>query len=175
MSDQKEAVKLSVTVQKPTPYTFDLGLLLANDPNPLLLQGDLEDDLSATARDGAQALLNQLLSTCPISSTSSGVLLSLPPISTPLPREKVTCPIPLPYSPALFPCPSVPCSFLIPHPRALQANGPRPHLTAPTASQDRNHVGTIRAQEGHQSQDGGRATEDAVRRGDRRVDAEMGV
>jgi hypothetical protein len=90
MADPKERSKLPVTVTKPTPYTFDLGLLLANDPNPLLLQGNLEDDLSSTARDGAQALLNQLLSTCPITSTPSGVLLSLPPISTPLPREKVT-------------------------------------------------------------------------------------
>jgi Ribosome biogenesis regulatory protein (RRS1) len=81
---------LPVTVQKPTPYTFDLGLLLANDPNPLLLSSNLEESLSATARDGAQALLNQLLTTCPIASTDSGVLLSLPPIMTPLPREKVS-------------------------------------------------------------------------------------
>jgi regulator of ribosome biosynthesis len=80
---------LPVTVQKPTPYTFDLGLLLANDPNPLLLSPNAEESLSATARDGAQALLNQLLTTCPISSTEAGVLLSLPPITTALPREKV--------------------------------------------------------------------------------------
>jgi regulator of ribosome biosynthesis len=82
--------KLPVTVQKPTPYTFDLGLLLAQDPNPLHLttSESLEHDLACTARDGAQALLNQLLSTCPIASTPSGVLLSLPAISTPLPREK---------------------------------------------------------------------------------------
>jgi regulator of ribosome biosynthesis len=93
MADPKERSKLPVAVTKPTPYTFDLGLLLANDPNPLLLQGNLEDDLSATARDGAQALLNQLLSTCPITSTPSGVLLSLPAISTPLPREKVPTPL----------------------------------------------------------------------------------
>ncbi|PBP26428.1 ribosome biogenesis regulatory protein, partial [Diplocarpon rosae] len=49
---------------------------------------NLEDDLAATARDGAQALLNQLLSTCPIASTPNGVLLSLPEIETRLPREK---------------------------------------------------------------------------------------
>ncbi|KAH7364125.1 ribosomal biogenesis regulatory protein [Rhexocercosporidium sp. MPI-PUGE-AT-0058] len=84
------APKLQVVVNKPTPYTFDLGLLLASDPNPLLLTTpeNLEEDLAATARDGAQALLNQLLSTCPIASTPNGVLLSLPEIETRLPREK---------------------------------------------------------------------------------------
>ena len=83
--------KIDVTVHKPTPYTFDLGLLLASDPNPLILTTpeNLEDDLAATARDGAQALLNQLLETCPIQSTAAGVLLSLPGIETRLPREKV--------------------------------------------------------------------------------------
>jgi len=89
--------KLPVTVNKPTPYTFDLGLLLAEDPNPLLLSSpaNLEADLAATARDGAQALLNQLLSTCPIAATPNGVLLSLPEISTRLPREK---PLPPPQA-----------------------------------------------------------------------------
>lgn len=89
--------KLPVTVEKPTPYTFDLGLLLAQDPNPfpttdasIPSSGNiLEDQLAATARDGAQALLNQLLSTCPIASTPNGVLLSLPATETQLPREKV--------------------------------------------------------------------------------------
>ncbi|EHL02060.1 putative Regulator of ribosome biosynthesis [Glarea lozoyensis 74030] len=66
---------LPVTVNKPTPYTFDLGLLLATDPNPLVLtsKANLEDDLAATARDA---------------STPNGVLLSLPAIETSLPREK---------------------------------------------------------------------------------------
>ncbi|PMD19640.1 ribosomal biogenesis regulatory protein [Hyaloscypha hepaticicola] len=82
--------KLPILVSKPTPYTFDLGLLCAFDPNPLQLSSseNLEEDLAATARDGAQALLNQLLSTCPIVSTPAGVLLSLPGIETRLPREK---------------------------------------------------------------------------------------
>ncbi|KAI6090231.1 ribosomal biogenesis regulatory protein [Hypoxylon rubiginosum] len=96
--------KLDVTVTKPTPYTFDLGLLLANDPNPLSTSTPsssdeasastpganqaLEAQLAATARDGAQALVNQLLSTLPLSTTTSGVLLSLPASTTPLPREK---------------------------------------------------------------------------------------
>jgi regulator of ribosome biosynthesis len=89
MAESKERVKLPVQVNKPTPYTFDLGLLLANDPNPLLLDSDnVEESLAATARDGAQALLNQLLSTCPIVSTPAGVLLTLPAPTTSLPREK---------------------------------------------------------------------------------------
>lgn len=88
---------LPITVQKPTPYTFDLGLLLASDPNPLVLttRENLEQDLAATARDGAQALLNQLLSTCPIATTPNGVLLSLPGIEMPLPREKVCFLLPI--------------------------------------------------------------------------------
>ncbi|TAQ87301.1 hypothetical protein B7494_g4390 [Chlorociboria aeruginascens] len=86
--------RLPVTVQKPTPYTFDLGLLLAEDPNPVLLTTaeNLEAELAAIARDGAQALVNQLLSTCPIESTPAGVLLSLPGIETRLPREKALPP-----------------------------------------------------------------------------------
>jgi regulator of ribosome biosynthesis len=104
-SNPKGISKLPITVQKPTPYTFDLGLLLASDPNPLQLTTpeNLESDLAATARDGAQALLNQLLSTCPIASTPAGVLLSLPGIETKLPREKVLLPlfIPLPLKPKI--------------------------------------------------------------------------
>ncbi|TDZ26774.1 Regulator of ribosome biosynthesis [Colletotrichum orbiculare MAFF 240422] len=81
--------KLPVAVNKPTPYNFDLGLLLANDPNPVELdKSAIEDSLAATARDGAQALINQLLTACPLQSTSEGVLLTLPPPSTDLPREK---------------------------------------------------------------------------------------
>jgi regulator of ribosome biosynthesis len=94
---QKPA-KLPVTVEKPTPYNFDLGLLLANDPNPVALSttkttASLESHLASVARDGTQVLINQLLTTCPITSTQAGVLLSLPPTTTPLPREK---PIPAP-------------------------------------------------------------------------------
>ncbi|RYP74359.1 hypothetical protein DL771_003026 [Monosporascus sp. 5C6A] len=85
--------KLEVAVTKPTPYTFDLGLLLANDPNPISTShpdpsAPLEERLSAVARDGAQALINQLLTTTPLQSTTDGVLLTLPPPATPLPREK---------------------------------------------------------------------------------------
>ena len=75
-----------VNVEKPTPYTFDLGNLLAEDPNPITCT--TEESLQSIARDGAQALINQLLTTCPIASTSAGVLLTLPGPSTALPREK---------------------------------------------------------------------------------------
>ncbi|PHH86872.1 hypothetical protein CDD83_9636 [Cordyceps sp. RAO-2017] len=81
--------KLPVAVEKPTPYNFDLGLLLAQDPNPLTLDPSaVEQSLAEVARDGAQALINQLLTTCPLSSTPDGVLLTLPPPTTALPREK---------------------------------------------------------------------------------------
>jgi regulator of ribosome biosynthesis len=94
----EKAIKLPVTVDKPTPYTFDLGLLLANDPNPVSVPrthdtATLEAHLTSVARDGAQVLINQLLTTCAISSTPQGVLLALPPQQTPLPREK---PVPAP-------------------------------------------------------------------------------
>nr|5BY8_B Chain B, Rrs1 [Aspergillus nidulans FGSC A4] len=82
--------RLPITVSKPTPYTFDLGHLLANDPNPLELPKSepLNASLKATARDGVQSLLNQLLTTCPITSSQQGVLLTLPAPSTILPRHK---------------------------------------------------------------------------------------
>lgn len=83
--------KLEVQVTKPTPYTFDLGLLLANDPNPLPARDPSvpqEQRLAAVARDGAQSLINQLLSTLPLQSTQQGVLLDLPAAQTQLPREK---------------------------------------------------------------------------------------
>lgn len=89
--------KLPVAVEKPTPYTFDLGHLMAEDPNPVELdQSNLEQSLAELARDGAQSLINQLLTTCPLNSTPDGVLLSLPQPSTRLPREK---PVPQPKPP----------------------------------------------------------------------------
>ncbi|POR32646.1 Regulator of ribosome biosynthesis [Tolypocladium paradoxum] len=81
--------KLPVAVEKPTPYTFDLGHLLAQDPNSITLDhSSLEQSLAEVARDGAQSLINQLLTTCPLGSTTDGVLLTLPPPTTRLPREK---------------------------------------------------------------------------------------
>ncbi|KAG5960567.1 hypothetical protein E4U13_005011 [Claviceps humidiphila] len=89
MAAPSQRVKLPVAVEKPTPYTFDLGLLLAEDPNSITLNhSSLEQSLAQVARDGAQSLINQLLTTCPISSTKDGVLLSLPAPTTRLPREK---------------------------------------------------------------------------------------
>ncbi|KAI4267930.1 MAG: hypothetical protein L6R38_008030 [Xanthoria sp. 2 TBL-2021] len=81
------STKSSVIVSKPIPYTFDLGNLLVNDANPLP-PNPSQAHLSTAARDCAQALINQLLTTCPITSSSDGVLMTLPPPTTPLPREK---------------------------------------------------------------------------------------
>lgn len=79
--------KPSVTVTKPIPYTFDLGHLLCSDTNPLP-PNPSPSDLHSTARDCAQSLLNQLLTTCVIRSTPEGVHIELPAATTPLPREK---------------------------------------------------------------------------------------
>lgn len=77
-----------MTSAKPIPYTFDLGNLLCNDDNPLSPK-PTDAEVSSAARDCAQALINQLLTTCPITShPTDGVLLTLPPSITPLPREK---------------------------------------------------------------------------------------
>ncbi|KXJ96031.1 ribosome biogenesis regulatory protein-domain-containing protein [Microdochium bolleyi] len=108
--------KLEVQVDRPTPYTFDLGILLASDPNPIsaasataydendqpipgaapTTSAGKEAQLAAVARDAAQALINQLLTTCPLHSAPTGVLLSLPAATTPMPREK---PLPPPKEP----------------------------------------------------------------------------
>ncbi|KAL9091763.1 MAG: hypothetical protein Q9159_001278 [Coniocarpon cinnabarinum] len=92
--------------QKPTPYVPDAGHLLISDPNPLpplpssSNPGARESVISAVARDAAQSLLNTLLTTCPITTTSStstsrnetasgsGVLMTLPAPQFHLPREK---------------------------------------------------------------------------------------
>ncbi|EXJ96258.1 hypothetical protein A1O1_01384 [Capronia coronata CBS 617.96] len=96
--------RLPTTVDKPTPYTYDLGYLTAIDPNPLpstsslLSQSFVERNatLQAIARDGAQSLLNTLLTTCTITSTPDGLVMALPPASNPLPRWK---PLPKPKAP----------------------------------------------------------------------------
>lgn len=97
MADSITKPKLPVAVEKATPYTFDLGYLLVEDPNPVELDhSSLEQSLAELARDGAQSLINQLLTTCPLTSTSDGVLLGLPQPATRLPREK---PVPQPKAP----------------------------------------------------------------------------
>ena len=101
-----------IVVQKENPYTFDLGHLLAQDPNPLVIprSENVNESLKAVARDGAQSLLNQLLvcfascfrerqtnrqmlqTTCPVTSNAKdGVLMTLPPPNTLLPRYKPLC------------------------------------------------------------------------------------
>ncbi|KAJ9606187.1 hypothetical protein H2200_009148 [Cladophialophora chaetospira] len=88
--------RLPTTVSKPTPYTYDLGYLTAIDPNPLpstksLLSQPLPNrntTLKSIAREGAQSLLNTLLTTCPINSTPDGLVMALPAPLTPLPRWK---------------------------------------------------------------------------------------
>lgn len=97
MASLESKSKLVVAVDKPTPYTFDLGHLVAEDPNPITLNHSApEQSLAEVTRDGAQSLINQLLTTCALTSTKDGVLLSLPEPSTRLPREK---PVPQPKPP----------------------------------------------------------------------------
>ncbi|KIW42484.1 uncharacterized protein PV06_06030 [Exophiala oligosperma] len=96
--------RLPTTVEKPTPYTYDLAYLTATDPNPLPSTSALlsqsytarNTSLQSVARDGAQTLLNTLLTTCSITSTPDGLLMTLPPPVTQLPRWK---PLPKPKAP----------------------------------------------------------------------------
>ncbi|KAI9892844.1 MAG: Rhodanese- sulfurtransferase [Vezdaea aestivalis] len=79
----------STTVTRPTPATYSPTHLLILDPNPL--PSTSESTLHSTARDAAQSLLSHLLTTCPISTTSTGLTLTLTPADPPLiqlPREK---------------------------------------------------------------------------------------
>lgn len=80
-----EEVSKVITVDKPIPVEFDLGLLAAFDTNPV--PSSSEEELLNTARDGSQILLNAILS-CPIQKTNEGVLITLPEPVTRLPREK---------------------------------------------------------------------------------------
>lgn len=77
---------------RPQPYTFDLGHLLVFDPTPLPSLADpstTEAVLSSTAQACAQALINQLLTACPIARNNDGDLqIKLPAPETRLPREK---------------------------------------------------------------------------------------
>jgi hypothetical protein len=83
--------KLVVTVDKPIPLEFDMGHLTAFDNNPLdpeTYRTDREACLAAAIRDGAQALINQVLTALPLKATADGILAELPEPVTPLPREK---------------------------------------------------------------------------------------
>ncbi|PAA57004.1 hypothetical protein BOX15_Mlig013528g5, partial [Macrostomum lignano] len=74
------------------PPTFDLGLLLINNPNPLdpaSTRGpELEPYLAAVARENAQSLLSEIWQRLPAERVEDAVVAPLPPPSTPLPREK---------------------------------------------------------------------------------------
>ncbi|KAL8740988.1 MAG: hypothetical protein Q9190_006362 [Brigantiaea leucoxantha] len=85
--EASKPARLPVNVSKPIPYTFDLGNLTCYDANPLP-SNPTEGQLHTAARDCAQALINQLLTTCPVKASTEGVHLTLPPPTAPLPREK---------------------------------------------------------------------------------------
>jgi regulator of ribosome biosynthesis len=79
--------------QQPQPYTFDLGNMLCEDTNPMPSLRDAETKealLAARAQSCAQALIHQLLKTCPItrSEDDGNLQITLPSPATPLPREK---------------------------------------------------------------------------------------
>ncbi|KAA8893524.1 ribosome biogenesis regulatory protein-domain-containing protein [Sphaerosporella brunnea] len=83
--------KLVVTVDKPIPLEFDMGHLTAFDNNPLdpeLYRTNREACLTAAMRDGAQALINQVLTVLPLKATADGIFAELPDPVTTLPREK---------------------------------------------------------------------------------------
>ncbi|KAM3414759.1 Ribosome biogenesis regulatory protein [Cercospora zeina] len=82
---------------QPQPYTFDLGNLMCQDPNPLpsslssttTTPIEKEQILSTLAQKCAQALIHQLLAQ-PITrnESDSSLQISLPAPEFPLPREK---------------------------------------------------------------------------------------
>lgn len=88
-------INMEINMEKAQPYTFDLGYMLCTDANPLpsissATAEEKEAVLTSVARDCAQALINQLLTTCPITrNTEDGALqLTLPGPAYHLPREK---------------------------------------------------------------------------------------
>ncbi|RPA84970.1 ribosomal biogenesis regulatory protein [Ascobolus immersus RN42] len=96
MTTEKTQEKLPVVPELAQPMNFDLALLAAFNPNNTLESSDsatsgqaLEDKLYAINRDGAQLLINQILTAIPIVSTTDGPMAILPETSVSnLPREK---------------------------------------------------------------------------------------
>ncbi|KAM0754979.1 RRS1-domain-containing protein [Meredithblackwellia eburnea MCA 4105] len=87
--------KKAITVEKEIPVDIDLGLLAVFDPNPIEQESyrlDKEQSLLQHARDGIQLLVNSIWSQ-PTRIVDDGVVASLPPVTTVLPREK---PLPKP-------------------------------------------------------------------------------
>lgn len=82
-----------VTVVKPIPLEFDMGNLTAFDNNLVDMSSyrntsTRETCIQAAIRDGAQALINQVLTALPLKSTADGIIAELPMPVTAIPREK---------------------------------------------------------------------------------------
>ncbi|KAG8441981.1 hypothetical protein GDO86_010962 [Hymenochirus boettgeri] len=96
--DEAEKLKL-ITVNKELDLEFDLGNLLAFDPNPpnvtAFRQQNTDCFLRALARDNTQLLINQVW-TLPNERAQEAVVARLPDPVTRLPREK---PLPRPRAP----------------------------------------------------------------------------
>lgn len=78
-------ISKTITVDRAIPSTLDIGNLLVTDMNPLSSTSD--DALASNARECVQLLLNGILS-CPIASSTSGVVITLPDAVSVLPRAK---------------------------------------------------------------------------------------
>lgn len=83
---------MEIDTQPAQPYTFDLGNMMCEDTNPLpTMRPDTQEAiLSARAQACAQALIHQLLKTCPITRAADdgNLQITLPAPATALPREK---------------------------------------------------------------------------------------
>jgi hypothetical protein len=86
---------MEINMEKAQPYTFDLGYMMCTDANPLpslttLTPEEKNTTITSIAQECAQALINQLLTTCPITrNTEDGALqITLPGPAYHLPREK---------------------------------------------------------------------------------------
>uniref|UniRef100_A0A4W3GCK4 Ribosome biogenesis regulatory protein n=1 Tax=Callorhinchus milii TaxID=7868 RepID=A0A4W3GCK4_CALMI len=90
-AEQEAALRLkSISVDKEQELQFDLGNLLALDPNPASgrrLQLEGEAMLRALARDNTQLLIGQLWAV-PTRRVGEVIVAELPPATTRLPREK---------------------------------------------------------------------------------------
>ncbi|XP_069816092.1 ribosome biogenesis regulatory protein homolog [Dendropsophus ebraccatus] len=96
--DEAEKLRL-ITVEKELELQYDLGNLLAIDPNPPDLKSFRQQNraafLRSLARDNTQLLINQLW-TLPTQRVQEAVVATLPEPTTRLPREK---PAPKPRAP----------------------------------------------------------------------------
>ncbi|KAJ0022946.1 hypothetical protein NQD34_015080 [Periophthalmus magnuspinnatus] len=88
-AEQDEAEKQkSITVKKDLDLVFDIGNLLACDPNRVeLRQQNREEFLKELARDNTQLLINEIWKV-PTERVEEAIVAKLPDPATPLPREK---------------------------------------------------------------------------------------